>query len=112
MRRKFMTTISAVLVFVMFAGSTLAFAEPVMDVQINQFSALQGVQAEPLTDNEMALVEGKIVWWAIVAVAVFFGVVGGAAYVAKRISEYKKKLKNTCKKPAPFMKGTCAAWGY
>lgn len=73
MRRKFMATISAVLVLVMFAGSTLAFAEPIMDVQAGQFSALQGLQAEPLSTAEAEQIKGAIDWKLVGDLASMWG---------------------------------------
>ena len=67
MRSKLMTTISVVLVLVMFAGSTLAFAEPIGDVQFDQFSALQGVQTEPLSNVELEQIKGAKINWGLVS---------------------------------------------
>lgn len=64
-----MATISTVLVLVMFAGSTLAFAEPIGDVQLEQFSALRGVQAAPLSSTELDQIKGakRSVNWKLVS---------------------------------------------
>ncbi|MBI4707121.1 MAG: hypothetical protein HY761_04245 [Candidatus Omnitrophica bacterium] len=59
MRGKFVKTIISVLAIAMLLSSTIAFAEPTKDVQIKQFSALQGVQAEPMSASEMEKVQGE-----------------------------------------------------
>lgn len=73
MRSKLMATISAVLVFIMFAGTTLAFAEPNTDTQIDQFSALQGVQAEALSKVESEQIKGSINWALVADLASMWG---------------------------------------
>lgn len=68
MKSKLMAMISVVLVFVMFAGSTFAFAAPSGDVQLEQFSALQRVQAEPMSDSELSNIDGELAWVPVMAV--------------------------------------------
>ncbi len=86
MRSKFMVMISAVLVLVMFAGSTLAFAEPIRDVPLEQFTALrQGVQAEPLSNVELEQIRGSKVsidWKLVSDLASLWGKIIQAMAVA------------------------------
>ncbi|MBI5696090.1 MAG: hypothetical protein HZC51_10185 [Nitrospirae bacterium] len=62
MKIKLLAMFSTVLVLTFLAGSTLALAdskeEAIAQTSL-QFSALNGIQAEPMSNTEMSKVEGK-----------------------------------------------------